>query len=126
MNFCACKTKTSQEIQSMCQNAQQHDTGIDPLVLQMLLPLHSLHLLLSHWRSQMLLPPHCVYICFSPTGTGAHRCCCRHIFAAAPLPLALTDAATDTALHSLRCHCCLCSLLHSCIQSSRPLKHLDV
>jgi len=44
--------------ESMLQNAQQHDTGIDPLVLQMLLPLHCLHLLLSHWCSQMLSPPH--------------------------------------------------------------------
>jgi len=36
MNVCTCKTKSSKE--SMRKNAQQFDTAIDPLVLQMLLP----------------------------------------------------------------------------------------
>jgi len=36
MNVCACKTKSSKE--STRKNAQQLDTAIDPLVLQMLLP----------------------------------------------------------------------------------------
>ena len=60
MNVCACKAKSSKE--SMRQNAQQHDTKIDSLVLQMLLPLHCLHLLISHWCLQMPLPPHCFHL----------------------------------------------------------------
>jgi len=72
MNVCACKTKTSQEGLSMCQNAQQHDTGIDPLVLQMLLPLHSLHLLLCHWCSQMLL---LIQLCTRYSATVACAVC---------------------------------------------------
>ena len=109
MNVCACKTKTSKERLSMRQNAQQHDTGIDLLVLKMLLPLHSLHLLLSHRCSQMLLPPHCLHLLFSH---WSRRCCCRHIlysgsaigahkcryeysFALAPLPLLLVQSTTQ-------------------------------
>ena len=50
MDVCACESKSLKE--SIRENAQQHDTGIDSLVLQMLLPLHQcLHLLLSHWCS---------------------------------------------------------------------------
>jgi len=63
MNVCACKTKSLKE--RMCQNAQQHDTGIDPLALQMLLPLHCLHLLHSHWCLQMLLSLHCLHLLLS-------------------------------------------------------------
>jgi len=63
MNVCACKTKLSKE--SMRQNAHQHDSGIDPLVLQMLMPFHRLHLLLFYWCSQMLLPPRCLYLLLS-------------------------------------------------------------
>jgi len=50
MNVCACKTKSSKE--SMRQNAQQHNTEIDPLELQMLLPLLCLVLItrLSDFR----------------------------------------------------------------------------
>ena len=60
--FCVCKV--SNKAQSMRQNAQQHDTEINPLVLQMLLPLHCLHLLLSGWCLQMLsvMPPHSSFL----------------------------------------------------------------
>ena len=64
-----------------------------PLVLQMLLTLHCLHLLLSHWCLQMLLTLHCLYLLLS------HWCLQMllpsHFLTAAPLPLVLTD---DTAL----------------------------
>jgi len=38
MDVCACKPKQSKV--RLRQNAQQHDTGIAPMVLQTLLPLH--------------------------------------------------------------------------------------
>jgi len=100
----------------MRQNAQQHDTGIDVLVLQMLLPLHSLKLLLSHWDAaattlfaSALLP---LVLADAAAAT---------FLTAAPPPLVLTDAADNTALHSFPCHCCSCSPLHKCTLSPRPL-----
>jgi len=125
INHIACKTKSSKE--SMRQNSQQHDTGIDPLVLQMLLPFHCLHLS-SPTGARRRCCHHVVYICSCPTGArrcchgnifccgscaiGEHRCCCKYEFALAALPLLLVQSDTQIITH-----------VH-CPPAPRPPKHI--
>ena len=80
------------------QNAQQHDTEIDLLVLQMLLPraLHCVHFngfsLTGARRCQCQRPPHCLHLLLSH---WCRRCCCCHIF-----------YSSSSAIGASKCCCC--------------------